>query len=409
MSEKNNTKQNTAKLSALKRAELAVNAKRPGDDLLRFEVSTPEAVKRALAVEDLTLDSAPKHAINIIANNIKTKLAGAGFGEVRVIRANPIVKVEDNFDKLLFPYDNAGRASTYTRYTDENHVLRTHTSANVPATFKAFYDEFKGDIPDTIFLFVGLVYRRDVIDPRHLDVFHQMDVWTLQKNNGRPPASDADLLRLVNLIFEAVVPGNKPIVYKAVHPYTLNGIEVYAKLGNTELEILEAGLGHPEVLRGAGFDPKQYSGLALGMGLDRLVMALKDMQDVRYLRSKDPRIAEQMTSTEKFKEVSNMPPISRDMSYTVPENYTDEDISEEIKEAFGDKAYLIENATIASRTKYKDLLPVVVEKLGAKAGQDNVLVKITLRHPEMTLTKKEANALYDSVYPKLHKGTKGYI
>ncbi len=396
-------------LSGLKRAERDVNAKRPHDSLLKFEVSSPEAIKKALEVQDLTLDNAPKHAINIIVDKVKKKLESAGFGEVRVVRGNPIVSVQDNFDKLLFPYDNAGRASTYTRYVDEDHVLRTHTSAQVPQTFKEFYKEFNGDIPDTVFLFLGLVYRRDVIDPKHLDVFHQMDVWTLRKNGERGPFTDEDLLRLVTLVFKAVLPEQEPIIYKAVHPYTHNGIEVYGKLGDAELEILEAGLTHKEVLRGAGFDPDVYSGLASGFGLDRLVMSLKSLPDVRYLRSTEPRIAKQMENTEKFKEVSMMPPISRDMSYTIPGDYTEEDINEEIKIAFGEKSYLVENVVIHSRTKYVDLPEIAREKLGAQPGQDNVLVRITLRHPDVTLTKKEVNELYDQAYPKLHKGTKGYI
>ncbi len=404
----------TSELSPLKKAEIAVNSKRPGDNLLRFEVSTPEAVARALAVTDLTRDDAPKHAINIIVKNVVEKLKTAGLGEIRIIRANPIVSVEDNFDKLLFPYDNAGRASTYTRYVDESHVLRTHTSANVPQVFADFYKEFNSDIPDTVFVFLGLVYRRDVIDPRHLDVFHQMDIWTLQKNGDRKPMAREDLLRMVSSVFEAVVPNKKMIVLDAVHPYTLQGVEVYADLdpanpGKTQLEIFEAGLAHPEVLRGAGFDPEIYSGLAAGFGLDRFVMALKEVPDIRFLRSEEPRIAAQMLNTEKFKEVSSMPPISRDMSYCVPASDTEEDINESIKDAFGDKAFLVENVKIISRTKFADLPEIAREKLGAAPDQDNVLVNITLRHPDATLTKKEANALYDAVYPKLHKGTKGYM
>ncbi len=396
-------------VSALKRAEKAVNATRPGDNLLRFEVSTPEAVAKALAVTDLTADDAPVHAINLVYKKIKAALSTAGWGEIRVIRGDPIVPVLENFDKLLFPADNAGRASTYTRYTDENHILRTHTSAHIPATLKAFYEEFDGDIPDTIFMLPGLVYRRDVIDPKHLDVFHQLDIWTMRKNNGRPPLGREELLRLIGMLFEAVVPDKKPIVYEAVHPYTVKGIEVYAKFGESELEILEAGLSHPDVLRAAGFDPEIYSSLASGLGIDRLVMSLKEMGDVRFLRSVEPRISAQMVNTEKFKEVSSMPPISRDMSYCVPENDTEEDINEEIKNAFGEKAFLVENVSILSRTKFADLPPIAQEKLGTSAGQDNVLVKITLRHPDATLTKKEANELYDAVYPKLHKGTKGYL
>lgn len=396
--------------SALKKTELAINKTRPDDKLLRFEVSAPATITKALAVPDLTAEGTPEHIINILEKNIEREMANAGLGQLRVVRGNPIVSVEDNFDKLLFSEDNAGRSSTYTRYVSENEVLRTHTSAHVPATFQDFYKEFNGDIPDTVFLFPGLVYRRDVIDPKHLDVFHQLDIWSLKKNNGNP-VNATDLLNLVQAVFRAVFSDSTatPIVLKAVHPYTVEGIEVYAKVGDSELEVLEAGLTHPEVLRAMGFDPAAYSGLAMGMGLDRLVMSLKHLTDIRYLRSVDPRISAQMKNTEPFIEVSNQPAISRDMSYVVPENYTDEDISEEIKDAFGEDSGLIENAAIISRTKFKDLLPVAREKLGASERQDNILVKITLRHPDKTLTKQEANTLYDLAYPKLNKGSKGYL
>ncbi len=397
------------KLSALKRAEIYVNKTRPADGLLRFQVSSPETIRRSLSVSDLTSEDAPSHIINIIKNKIVTRLPELQMGDLLTVRGNPIVSVENNFDKLLFPFDNAGRSSTYTRYVDEDHVLRTHTSAHVPVTFTKFYKDFNGDIPDTIFLFPGLVYRRDVIDRKHLDVFHQLDIWTLRKNGDRRPITRDDLLRLVNIIFQAVLPGKEPIVYEATHPYTIEGIEVYAKFGDSELEVLEAGLAHPEVIRSAGFDPKEYSGLALGMGLDRLVMSLKELSDIRYLRSSDPRIVTQMENTDRFTEVSNQPPISRDMSYCIPENYTEEDICEEIKEAFGDEAYLIENVKIKARTKYNDLPEIARERLGALKEQDNVLVEITLRHPDKTLTKERANELYDLAYPKLNKGTKGYI
>lgn len=400
----------TANLSALKKAEKLVNRSRTSEGFLRFEVSSPETIKRALKVTDLTAEDAKPHIINIIQKKISENIARLGMGEVRVIRGNPIVSVADNYDNLLFPYDNAGRSSTYTRYVDEDHVLRTHTSALVPGTFRDFYKEFNGDIPDTVFLFPGLVYRRDVIDPKHLDVFHQIDVWILKKNNGREPANRKDLLRLVDTIFESIFSGGtKPMVLEAIHPYTLNGIEVYAKSDESEIEVLEAGLAHPQVLKNAGFDPEKYSGLALGMGLDRLVMSLKHLSDIRYIRSTEPRISKQMLSLERFKEVSNKPPISRDMSYCVPENYTDEDICEEIKEAFGDESYLIEDVKISARTKYGDLPQIAKDHLGAVEGQDNVLVKITLRHPDKTLTKEEANALYDQAYPKLNKGSKGYV
>lgn len=397
-------------LSALRKAELAINEKRPQDALLRFEVSSHETIERALKVPDFTADGAAPHIINIIQKKVSENLTHLGMGKMRVVRGNPVVSVSDNYDRLLFPYDNAGRSSTYTRYVDEDHVLRTHTSASVPETFRNFYKEFNGDIPDTVFLFPGLVYRRDVIDPKHLDVFHQLDVWTLRKNNGRGPVNRKDLLRLVDAIFSSIfLDGTKPVVLEAIHPYTINGIEVYAQSGESQIEVLEAGLAHPQVLKDAGFDPEKYSGLALGMGLDRLVMSLKHLSDIRYIRSTEPRIAKQMLNIDRFKEVSNKPPISRDMSYCVPENYTEEDICEEIKEAFGDEAYLIEDVKISARTKYDDLPQIAKDRLGALEGQDNVLVKIMLRHPDKTLTKEQANVLYDQAYPRLNRGSKGYL
>jgi len=405
----NTGKKEVVKLSSLKRAEIAVNEKRPHDNLLKFEVSSPELIEKALQVSDLTVEGAPDHIINMIEKKIEQGIAKLDMGELREIRGNPVVSIEDNFDKLLFPADNAGRSSTYTRYVDEDHVLRTHTSAHVPQALKELHSEFGDNIPDTVFLLPGLVYRRDVIDQKHLDVFHQMDVWTIRENKDRGPVGREDLLKLVNGIFGSIFKDKKPIVYEAVHPYTLKGIEVYAQFGESELEVLEAGLVHPEVLRAAGFDPEKYSGLALGMGFDRLVMSLKTLPDIRFLRSVDPRISSQMKSLEKFKNVSNQPPISRDMSYCVPKNFTEEDICEEIKNAFGDKDFLIENVSIVSRTNFNDLPLVARERLGASEGQDNILVKITLRHPDVTLTKVEANSLYDGAYPKLHRGNRGYI
>jgi phenylalanyl-tRNA synthetase alpha chain len=402
-------KQGNQSMSSLEKAKLAIPKENPDLPMqLKFEVSSPETIEKLLAVKDLTLETEEGQERNIIGriyDQVISKLNEHNFSDIRVVRDNPVVEATDNFDSLLFSPGNPGRSSTYTRYTDENHILRTHTSALVPSTFK----KLGKDIDRSTFVFPGLVYRRDVIDPRHLGVFHQIDIWTLQDNKRYGKVNREDLLKLGRAVFEAACPDAKMIVYEAKHPYTIDGIEVYAGVDGKEIEVFEAGLAHPDVLRNSGIDPEQYSGLALGMGVERLIMARKNLPDIRLIRSVDPRVTRQMINMEKFKNVSDKPPISRDMSYCVNNNDTEEDICETIRNVFGDKSDLLEQVEILERTPFDKLNPIAKERLGAQEGQDNILVRITLRHPDKTLTKKEAADLYDIAYPKLHKGnTKGY-
>jgi phenylalanyl-tRNA synthetase alpha chain len=70
------------------------------------------------------------------------------------------------------------------------------------------------------------------------------------------------------------------------------------------LELAECGLVRAGILRNSGLDPRRWSGLALGMGLDRALMLRKGVDDIRLLRSDDPRIAAQMLDLEPWRPVS---------------------------------------------------------------------------------------------------------
>ncbi len=396
-------------MTSLEKAKIEIPKENPDLPMqLKFDVSSSETIEKLLSVKDLTLPTENGEERNIIGkvfDQVIKKLEEHNFSDINVVRGNPVVLASDNFDSLLFTPGNPGRSATYTRYTDEDHVLRTHTSALIPQTFK----NFKKEIDRSTFVLPGLVYRRDVIDPRHLDVFHQIDVWTLQDNSKYGKVNRENLLELARTVFEAACPDAEMIVYEAKHPYTVDGIEVYAKVNGVEIEVFEAGLAHPEVLKNCGIDPENYSGLALGMGVERLIMARKNLPDIRLIRSTDPRIIKQMTDMEPYKNVSDQPAISRDMSYIVNKNDSEEDLCEDIRNVFGEHADLLEEVKILERTPFDKLHPVAKEKLGAVEGQDNVLVRIILRHPDKTLTKKEAADLYEMAYPKLHKGsTQGY-
>lgn len=359
-----------------------------------------------LSVADLTQSPEP-HAIKMVYEKIRDYMYSTHKeSDIQICRKDPVVTVADNYDSLLFSPDNMGRSSTYTHYVDEAHILCTHTTAHIPGILRDLAT--RDDWEDVLILLPGLAYRRDVSDKKHVGEVHMLEMWRIVKNDSRKVIEKDDLLAVVRDVAETAAPGWKLRIEDSPHPYTKGGIEVNAMKDDSDIEILECGLIKDEILANAGLDPNKYSGWALGMGLDRLVMTLKDIPDIRYLRSKNPKIAEQMKHLEKYHEVSNQPAIKRDMSYVVPKEYVEEDISEDIRHALNDKLDTLESVEILSQTSYADLPENVRERLGCDSAQKNVLVRITLRHLERSITNEEANEIYEEVYVKINKGTGGY-
>jgi len=366
-----------------------------------------EALNNYLDIPDLTESSKP-HAIKMIYEKIEKYMRSTHpQSEVLVQRKNPIVTIEDNYDNLLIAKDNISRSSTYTHYVDGKHVLRTHTSAGLPGILRELSQHTNWE--DVVILLPGLAYRRDVSDKKHVSEVHMLEMWRVVKNIKRQIIVKDDLLTVVNGVATTAAPGWSLRIIDSPHPYTNGGIEVNAVRGDRDIEILECGLIKDDILANAGLDPKSHSGWALGMGLDRLVMTLKDIPDIRYLRSTNPKIAEQMTNLEPYQEVSNQPAIKRDMSYSVPQDYVEEDISADIRDALGDKSDTLEEVEILGETSYNNLLDIARERLGCQLDQKNVLVRITLRHLERSITNNEANAIYEQVYRSVNKGTSGYL
>ncbi len=366
-----------------------------------------------LSVEDLSLD--PKegqkaHAVNLVYRKIRRALEELWpETEVRVVRENPIVTSEDCYDNLLVPKDNVSRSSTYTQWVDSEHCLQTHTSAQIPGVLRELARTY-GEWEDVTILVPGLAYRRDIKDKTHLGVLHQMDIWRIVKSEKRSKLNKGDLLEMVTAIANELAPGWDLRIEDNPHPYTNEGIEVNAKNPDgRDIEILECGLLGKDIIKLNGMDPQEVSGLAAGPGLDRLVMTLKDIPDIRYLRSENPRIKEQMYDLEEYREVSLQPVIRRDLSYSVPDSYVEEDVSQAIEDAIGDDSGSLESVELLEEVKYTKLNDIAREKLGIKKGQKNILVRITLRDLNRTLTKKEANEIYQKIYGKVNYGKAGYL
>jgi phenylalanyl-tRNA synthetase alpha chain len=355
---------------------------------------TANQLDHALALRDLTDPAAGPHAVQHVVTALETALRDAWHLPVHRDAGPRVVSIADNYDRLRYPADAITRDRRYTRYVDAERMLRSHTTARIPALLRAI----AADGPDDILLSApGVCYRRDAIDRTHVGEPHQIDLWRIRRTG--PPLDEADLTEMVRLVVRALVPSTRWCTPPSPHPYTLRGREIYAG----DVEIGECGLAHPQVLAGAGL-PASATGLAMGLGLDRLVMLAKGVDDIRLLRSTDPRIAAQMRDLSPYRPVSAMPPATRDLSIAVGDDVDAELLGDRVRQILGPDATAVEEVLILTQTGYADLPTSARQRMGMRAGQKNVLVRVVIRDPTRTLTAAEANEIRDRVYAGLHEG-----
>ena len=252
----------------------------------------------------------------------------------------------------------------------------------------------------------GICYRRDIVDRTHCGEPHQMDVWRVKR--GEPRLGRQELIGLIETVIKGAIPGYQYRVNEVMHPYTLHGLEVEILVGSEWMEILECGEAHPIVLQNAGLDPALYSGLAMGMGLDRLVMIIKGIDDIRILRSNDSRIVEQMRNLNPFVSVSNQPATKRVLSYSAAADRNIEDVCESLRQTLGANADYLEKVEVQA-VPYASLGDKAKVNLGIKFNQVNIVATLTFRSVGRSLPKEEVNAWIKDIYPKLNEGSAGYL
>ena len=245
----------------------------------------------------------------------------------------------------------------------------------------------------------GIVYRRDAIDWQHTGTPHQLDLWRITRRAMR----STDMDQMIAVLLGALAPGRPCRQQPRTHPYTLDGRQVDVYHDGRWVEVGECGLAHPGVLAAAGLPGR--GGLALGMGLDRLLMLVKQIPDIRLLRCGDPRITCQMLDLARYQAVSSMPPVTRDLSVAVPDDDDEETLGDRVRGALGADTACVEEVRVLSATAYQQLPASAIGRLGAKPGQKNLLVRVVLRDLGKTLTNETANALRDRIYRALHQGT----
>jgi phenylalanyl-tRNA synthetase alpha chain len=354
-------------------------------------VLTPDQLARDLAIRDLTDPTEGPHALQLL---IDDAVAALDVPAVRECRGPRIVDRTDNYDALGFPPESVTRDVRYTRYIDADRMLRSHSSAMMPPGLRGL----DASLDDVLLVAPGIVFRRDSIDRLHTGTPHQLDLWRI----ARRPMTGADMDDMVERLVHALAPGRQHRSEASAHPYTVDGRQVDVRAGDEWVEVWECGVAHPDVLARAGLDG--WSGLALGMGLDRLLMLRKGIPDIRLLRATDPRIASQMLDLSPYNPVSDLPAVVRDLSIAVPNDDDAELLGDRARDALGTDADLIESIEVVAETGWLQLPDAAVRRLGMDASQKNVLVRLVLRPFDRTLTDAEANALRDRVYVALHRG-----
>ncbi len=354
---------------------------------------TPTQLTRDLGVRDLTDPAAGPHAIQLVVDRAVEALATRWGCEVRRWPGDRIVTIADNYDNLGYDPSDVTRDARYTRYVDENRMLRSHSSAMIPAALRSLA---ASPADDVLLVCPGVVYRRDSIDRLHSGTPHQLDLWRISR---RP----ADLDDMITTLAGSLLPGRPERRSPRPHPYTVDGYQVDVLAGEEWVEIAECGQAHPEVLARAGLPGRH--GLALGMGLDRMLMLIKGIPDIRLLRSPVPAEAAQLGDLSPYRPVSALPPVRRDLSIAVDQDDLAEDLGDRVRDALGDDADCVESVEIRGSTPCASLPPQALARLGARSSQKNLLVRLVLRPLDATLSDHGANVLRDRVYAALHQGS----
>lgn len=231
------------------------------------------------------------HPLNVVLNDLIDIFQSMGFDVVD----GPEVETEHYcFEALNVPKDHPARDMQDTFYLAENLLLRTQTSAAQIRTMEQRKPPIRIICP-------GRVFRADEVDATHSPVFHQVEGLVVDKG-----ITLCDLKGVLEqFAHEIYGPETKVKFRPSFFPFTEPSVEVDVSCsecggkgcrvckGSGWIEILGAGMVHPNVLAGCGIDPEVYSGFAFGIGLDRLTTTRYKISDIRLLFENDQRFLEQ--------------------------------------------------------------------------------------------------------------------
>ena len=266
---------------------------------LKEELEAKEEVKGGYG--DLSRPAEPisigsRHPVSLVKNQIIDIFSNIGFN----VSEGP--EIEDdwhNFTALNLPEYHPARdmQDTFFIQTDPDILLRTHTSS-----VQVRYME--NNKPPIRTISPGRVFRNEAISSRSHCIFHQVEGLYIDKD-----VSFADLKQTLLYFTKEMFGKSKIRLRPSYFPFTEPSAEVDIYWGlKTEtdyritkgtgwLEIGGCGMVDPNVLINCGIDPKEYSGFAFGVGIERIAMLLHQIGDIRMFYENDVRFLEQFKSS----------------------------------------------------------------------------------------------------------------
>ncbi len=231
------------------------------------------------------------HPLTRVQRDMEEIFIGMGFS----IAEGPEVEYDlYNFQKLNIPENHPARDTQDTFYITDNILLRSQTSPVQARTMEV-------QKPPIRIISPGRVYRSDAMDATHSPLFHQMEGLVVDKG-----ITMGDLKGMLETFAKAQFGEETRCRFRPHHfPFTEPSAEVDVSCfacggkgcrlckGEGWIEILGAGMVHPNVLSMCGIDPEEYSGFAFGMGIERIAMLKYHVDDIRLFYENDVRFLEQ--------------------------------------------------------------------------------------------------------------------
>jgi len=256
-----------------------------------------EAIDVTIPGEAVTLGH--QHPMNQVLQEIKDIFVGMGY---TVVDGPEVEFASYNFTRLNIEEGHPSRDRSDTFYFDDNDevLLRTQTSS-MQIRF------MENNKPPLCMLAPGRVFRKDEADATHSPMFHQIEGLVVAENITMGDLKGA-LINIMNKIYGH----NAQVRFRPHHfPFTEPSCEMDMQChkchgtgeidgqvcstchGEGWIELLGAGMVHPEVLRNCGIDPDVYSGFAFGIGLERTAMGRLKINDLRLIFDNDIRFLNQ--------------------------------------------------------------------------------------------------------------------